>query len=574
MVTDKRLRLTAFAVVLAFFIIVVTNFVTANTSLSLEAYKGPLYFWLQFPWLYVVLAFAGISVFFLLYRAECKRSFYFAAFSIAIGAYVTKILLPYYLFNGLVHYDVFYHYLDAQVLSAEGLDKAIHFTQYLYWPNTASITLVFQNITGTNFIQCTSFLTVGAEIGFALLLFLLAKKLFGPREAVLSLLLATLVEPISIHYSPFTIALTVMLFAFTLFFYGVFQQRTSFKTLAVLVAITSVLYHPFLSVILGLIILAGILSLKYCSNFSYCNQKMYQIKTDIYMALIVVVCTLIWWLYVSIFIFKTLVVSLESIAFGHLSPIETLPLTPSNANIASQVAIANLLGRFIRYILPAIVVLPVLVLIFYLFLHRRATVKHIRIFFLAIIIGFLFVVWYLIGVAIPFGFGERFNFIYEIFLSVLSAACLIEITNKKRLAKLYPVLALLFVVGVVISPLSSATDYAGMYYGGMTHSDLTMSSFTANHLVTGEQITGDYRFTFMVEQAAWPQVAYFNTIEFENNIPLKDFHYNSTIIILNKGTANYVIVERINDTDAALYISNMPQNLDLVYGNGFDNIFA
>ncbi len=166
----------------AFSLLVITGFL--NTHKDIIA-LGPIDFWSQVPWLFVILGIASILVLFIVPKAKDNSPIYFVTVFIAFVTYSVKLLFPYYIFDGLVNYDLFVHYENVQLLASSG----VQLEGYLYWPNTFTLTDIFEKVTGTVFPLSTSFIAIVAQILLALSLFVFVRKFFGYREAILSVLL-------------------------------------------------------------------------------------------------------------------------------------------------------------------------------------------------------------------------------------------------------------------------------------------------------------------------------------------------------------------------------------------------
>ncbi|MCW4025659.1 MAG: hypothetical protein NWF01_11615 [Candidatus Bathyarchaeota archaeon] len=569
-ITSFKQQLAVVPLILVFILLTAILFITADKSLTLTAYSGPLNFWLNFPWLNVVLGFAGLSVFLLLPKIKKSIYYYLAAFFIAISAFSIKIIFPYYLFNGLVHYDIFTHYLNVNVLASQGIQAS----GYLYWPNTFLLTDVFEQVTGTIFPLSTSILAIIVQGLLVFVSFVFIKRFFGPRAGILSIVLLILVEPKSIHYSPFTITLSLILISLFIFFYGLFTHKQGFLLLSFFIGAVSIAYHAYLPLTLGLLLLVIVCSYKFFSRFSI-EIFSFPFRKYLSVALILLVSTICWWLYSSLFVFRTSVFTLESMVIGEITPVArgafaTSPLIPE---IADQLAVMSQLGKFIRFFLPLAVVVPVLLWALYLFVKKRLDVQYIRILLLASVALTTGAIWFALGVGVPIGFSERFLFIFDKFLILLTSISVFVICWKLRHNKfVYGLIMVLFVGAIAISPITNASSYSIMYYSCFNDANVDTAVFASQHSVDEQSFNGDLRFGGIVKLFAWPNLVSFSR-DFNNKINDNNFEYSSDAIIISSATLSYTTVGGVSDITAEKYVAELPDLFNLVYNNGYDLIY-
>lgn len=553
---------------LTFLLLCIISFITADKNLVLTAYQGPLKFWLQFPWTFIVLAFAGFSVFLLIPKIEADNFAYVSAFFISIGTFVTKLLLPYYLFNQLVHYDIFSHYFNVKILSSEGLQPMY----YLYWPNTFTLTSAFENATTLSFPLITSLLAIISAILLVILFFIFIKRLFGRKEAVLSILLLTLVTPVSIHYAPFTITLTLIILSFVLFYFGILRQNKLFLLLSMLVTTSSIFFHAFLPVILGIFVIISAFSLKFLSRFSnvkIVNRNYIAIGTSIFLG------TFCYWLYVRYTVFRRILITVENAFFGGPTRFVTETTFSSIPEIANQLIFIGMLSKYTRYFLPLLVLIPVLIWGFFLMSKKKIDSKRVKIVSLAAIALSMAFMGFVLEFVVPFGFAGRFLHFFYMFLSILAAVCLLDLVMWKGVfrKKLYILFGLLFIVGIIISPITDTTDYADVHCRPLIDADGKTVAFLSTHLVQNQPVTGDCRFGLMIELVMWPtSVSYSN--ELIENIQHNIFEFDADLIVVNLATPNYVTVKGVNDLKATTYLAELPNNCNIYYSSGYDTIYG
>lgn len=567
--TLRNQNFLAGVIVLSFAILVAATFLTTDKGLALQTYQGPLDFWTQIPLLYVVLGVAALLVFLITPNVKNNSSFYFAMIFVVFGAYLVKLLLPYYIFDGLVHFDIFCHYPSVQMLVSGG----IQLQGYLYWPNTFLLTDMFEKVTETIFPLSTSLTVVLAEITLALLLFGFVKRLFGHREAILSLLLLTIVEPVSLHWCPFTFSLTVIFVSFVALFYGILRSDKRFTIIGIIAALSSILYHAFNPIILALMCVVGVSCFTLLSKFSLIKVKVS--FSNVYFILALIIGTISWWLYVSFTVFWNFTTILSSLLMNEMRPYSYMSVVSSQPELVNQLKFMNILSYCTLFIL-ILPVIPVLLWALHLMLQKKLDVKHIKILFLASVTITMELIFFFLKLIEQNGFSQRFFFIGNMLLVLLSAVCIFELTRKRKLKKMiYILFAVLFITVVVISPITNLSDYGAVNLISVTRTDEKTAAFAATYSIEGQSIEGDLRLLEIVEFFRWPDLLPFS-FQFESNIESGSFTYSSpeTEIVVSHTTSAFVTVQGINDLEAANYIDGLYNNSNLVYSNSYNTVFV
>ncbi len=469
-----------------------------------------------------------------------------------------------------MHYDIFTHYLNVKILASHGLQAS----GYLYWPNTFLLTDVFEQVTGAIFPLSASLLAIIVQVLLVFVSFVFVKRFFGPRAGILSIVLLILVEPKSIHYSPFTITLSLILISLFIFLYGLFSHKQGFMILSFFIGVVSIAYHAYLPLTLGLLLLVIVCGYKFFSRFSK-EKFSFPFRKNLSVALILLVSTISWWLYSSFFVFKTSVFTLESMVIGEIKPVarSALATSPLIPEIANQLAIMSQLGKFIRFFLPLVVVVPVLLWASYLFVKKRLDARYIRILLIASVAFTAGLIWFALGFGVPLGFSERFLFIFDKFLILLTSISVFVIYWKLRRNKfIYGVLMVLFVAAIAISPITNASSYSIMYYSCFNNANVDTAVFASQHSVDEQSFNGDLRFGGIVKLFAWPNLVSFSR-DFNNKINDDNFEYSSDAIIISSATLSYTTVGGVSDITAEKYVAELPNLFNIVYSNGYDTIY-
>jgi hypothetical protein len=551
-------------IALLFTILTIVTIFTTDAGLSSEAYRGPVYFWLQVRGLYVTFGFASLLIFLTLPYIKNNCSLYSLAVFLALGVYLVKLLMPLYIFNGLTHYDIFDHYLNVKTIASSGL---IIGEFYSYWPSTFLLTCILEKITGLCFPISIGLLALISKVVLALLIFGLVKVFFGSLEGVLSILLLTIVEPYPQHWCPYSIATTLVLLSFALYFYAVFRNEKRFTILSSIIAFVSLSYHPFLPVTLGMMIMFGVCSLILLKRFTSVKTS----RASLYLASAILIGAVSWWFYISFFIFKTVVITVEDLSLGRMpSQMGLIGVTPASPDIVSQLEVVSMLRLYSRLI----ILLPPLILALFkglpLMVKRSLDEKYIKILLLMSVAG----IFGLASEVLPIRSMDRFRQISEILLVSLSGVSICEFALKDRIKKAaYIMLAILYISAILISPISGVSIYIGVYRDVITVADESSAAFIATRSVNSQLLTGDARFEGVIDFFKWPNLITFS-LEFEDNAKEGLFDYHSSAVMVSLATPNYVTGHGVSDMEARKHITELTRRCNIIFSNGYDTTFT
>ncbi len=541
-------------------------FLTLNKSIKSEAFNGPLSFWTQFPGIFIFFGVASLLVFTLIPKICGNNSCFLLASYMAFAAFLVKILIPYYLFDGLIQSDIFAHHLNVEMLASKGLQPI----QYLYWPSTFVSADAFEIITYTGFPVSISLIAILSKMLLACVLFLFIKRLFGPREAVLSVLLLTLIEPVSAQWSPFTITLTLILISLFYFIQGIIKNNTEFKILSAIIAFSTITYHPYLPLILIIMLICTTVFIRLIRFFKSDQTFEFKIGKGTVVASVLLVGTIAWWIFVAPFIFRSFIRTLV----GEVGSLVYVPVGTTSEGLLGQYDVVSALGSFtlVVILLP---IIPVVTLSLISLIKKRLNLTYLNILIISVNIAVMSLLWIFLTFIFPVGFGERFFFIAQLLLVPLSAVCMIQLKLKKKRKYLYLAIAVIFVFILIISPITSRSQYALVNIDPVSYADLSTGAFTLSLGVAGQSFTGDSRFNWIIENIQGPNQLHFLFFPdaFENKVAKNDFNYDSTIIIVNPGTLYYLTTHGIEDTQASAYINSLYNISNVVYNNGYNNVF-
>lgn len=558
--SDKKVL----AIITFFLVLISATFLSVDKNLSLEAFKGPLYFWMRVPMLFILLGVSAVLISSVLFKRSIGNKQYFVLTVVSFATFITKLALPYYLLDGLVNYGIFTHYLNIQMLATNG----IQLSEYLYWPSSFLLTSIFEHTSSFVFPLSIGLLAIISQICLAFSLFLLVRGLFGRRESVLTVLLLIIIAPFSIHWSPFTLTLSIMFLAFTLFFFGIFRNAKHFKILGFILGLSSILYHPYLPLIFVGMVISGCTCLALISRFS---SFRFHYSFQAYIVPIVI-CSISWWFYVAVFVPAVLKKSL----YGTLLGEETILVPPSIAAAHGEIVQQLQVTSFLGILSLLLIILPIVPVLFSAISKLRKhllILKQIKILFLITPIVIMGLAYAFLTFILPLGFGERFFWIAQLLLMALAAVCIIELVDRKRIKVLSVLLAIICIFLVIMSPITNRSDYGIFYRVSMTDADVRMSSFVLSYYSPGICVTGDLRFSEILDSMQWPNSIKISS-EFLDLVTSGTFKHSSDLIVVSPSTANYLVTQGVNDTSSMNYISSLPNHADILYNNGFDTIYG
>ncbi|WP_448578958.1 hypothetical protein [Thermosphaera sp.] len=558
------------------------SFILSYSNVNLR-YRGPFEFNSSaFLILHLELLVFAISAFVLADKAHLL------ALVFIFTAFLAKYLAPYYVFEGLVNYDTPIHYLSASYLRDFGLKPGYH---YHSWPSWLILNNVFSVVSGLKFPVDSSIVALVSRFLILLSIYLVSRQFLSSIKALLVAMIVLLVfEPFIIHPCPQITAVALTITAIMVFLNWLHgHEHRRLYTLLIL-GVSVATYHAIMPIALTLYVLVVLVLydvfprlgvVKANASTRHGNSKMWWAAT------ILIAVVIFYNIYITIFVTRSIIKTLELIALGGEVRLDVYPLTIENPELRWQYDVIASIGRVALLLLlgipSAIVALSLLVKYF-----KSKLSATERIFFAVAVVAsinaLLFIVF---GIILQTGLVERLYQISYLISPTLTAYLYENTTNtspqRSSMWKSRKIISLIILIGTfAFIPLSmfTAPSYINLYADAFGKPKIATAQWIAGHLLSYEaHLDGSGRLNQLTALYLYPSYVYGVNLRITRTIELNTlkrsytFAPGTTITTCKPLTMGAGMVQGLSDTMLSEYVENMPKHFNKVFSNSICEVF-
>jgi hypothetical protein len=513
---------------------------------------------------------------------------YMFALIIVFTNFLTKYLMPYYLFDGYVNYDTPIHYLSALYFRDSGLHPEYH---YHTWPSSLILAILYNSVSGLNFPLDYSIIALVSRFLIPLSIYFAAKRFLVSKKAIIIALLVLLIfEPFIIHPCPQITAVALTTLALIFFAIWLHEREHRMSYPLVILGVSIATYHGVMPIGLTLSIIAVLVfymltaKLRLAKVYEPLNNK----NPSIYFAILIFIIILTFYnTYITIFVTKSLIKTIMLVIQGGQARLDVYPLIIENPHLKWQHDLLYGISRVATIILLGIPSITVSLSLLIKFLKTKLANHEEAILTMAIIAGFNEMLNILLSTILNVGLVER---LYQI--SLILAPLLTAYFYEEYLAKSPPYqkaiymkkAALTFMLAstflFVLLSIFTSPAYTSLYINAFGKPDTTSAQWIATHLPSYQiRLDGGGRLNQLVALYSYPSHTYevnlkiTRTIE-ENALKGTYLYPSGTIITtqspLTLGTSR---VKGLSDVILNNYINEMPVYINKVFSNYICEVF-
>ena len=514
---------------------------------------------------------------------------YMFALIIVFTNFLTKYLMPYYLFDGYVNYDTPIHYLSALYFRDSGLHPEYH---YHTWPSSLILAILYNSVSGLNFPLDYSIIALVSRFLIPLSIYFAAKRFLVSKKAIIIALLVLLIfEPFIIHPCPQITAVALTTLALIFFAIWLHEREHRMSYPLVILGVSIATYHGVMPIGLTLSIIAVLVfymltaKLRLAKVYEPLNNK----NPSIYFAILIFIIILTFYnTYITIFVTKSLIKTIMLIIQGGQARLDVYPLIIENPHLKWQYDLLYGISRVATIILLGIPSITVSLSLLIKFLRTKLANHEEAILTMAIIAGFNAMLNILLSTILNVGLVERLYQVSLILAPLLTAyfyeEYLAENSLHHKTTYMKKATSTVMLAGIFIFTLLSifiSPAYASLYADAFGKPDTTASQWIATHLPNYQvRLDGSGRLNQLVALFTYLGHIYrvnltINRIVEENAIKGTYIYPGETIITTRKPLAiGASSIKGLSDTILNRYIDKMPVYINKVFSNHICEVFV
>jgi hypothetical protein len=514
---------------------------------------------------------------------------YIFALVLIFTGFLSKYLMPYYLFEGYVNYDTPIHYLSALYLRDTGLHPEYH---YHVWPSSLTLVNVYSSVTGLIFPLDYSAIALVSRFLIPLSAYLVSKRYLVNRKAVLIALSVLLIfEPSIIHPCPQITAVALTILALAVFTIWLYEKTPRMSYPLVMLGVSLATYHSIMPIGLTLSVIAVLVFYMFATKLRLVKvyEVIYVKNPSIYFTALILAAVLAFYnTFITIFVTKSIVETIMLIIRGGQARLDVYPLIIEDPRLKWQYDLLSGISRVASILLLGIPSITVTLGLLMKLLKTKLAIREEAILTMAIIAGFNAVFYILLGVFLDVGLVER---LYQISLTL--APLLTAYFYEEYLAKssryrktiyMKKVASTVMLAGIFIFTLLSifiSPAYTSLYADAFGEPDTTAAQWTAIHLPSYMiKLDGSNRLNQLIALYSYPSHIYAVNLSvsrtMEKNALVGTYSYPVGMIITTRKplTISTTVVKSLSDDVINSYISKLPIYTNKIYSNYICEIFA
>jgi len=503
-------------------------------------------------------------------------------------AFLAKYLVPYYVFEGLVNYDTSIHYLSALYLRDFGLKPGYH---YHTWPSWLILNNMFNAVSGLKFPVDSSMVALVSRFLIPLSIYMISRRFLSSIKALLVAMTVLLVfEPFIIHSCPQITAVALTITAITVFFNWLHGHEHRWLYTLLILGVSTATYHAIMPIALTLSIFAVLVLydvfpklgvIKANTSTHHGNSKMWLVAT------ILIAVVIFYNIYITIFITRSIIKTLELIIKGGEARLDVYPLKIENPELRWQCDVIANIGRVALLLLLGIPSAMVALSLLVKYLKSKLNTTE-RIFFAtAVVAGINALIFIVFGIILQTGLVERLHQISYLISPILTSHLYENTTNtnsrKPSMWNSRKIISLIMLAGAfAFIPLSmfTAPSYINLYADAFGKPEIATAQWIAGHLLSYEaHLDGSGRLNQLTALYLYPSYVYGVNLRITGTMELNTLKGSytfapGTIITTRKPlTIGAGMVQGLSDTMLSKYIENMPKYLSKVFSNSICEVF-
>jgi hypothetical protein len=546
----------------------------------------------QGPFIFSSFVFLPLGVMLLVFITSAyiyADKMYTIAVVLVFTGFLSKYLMPYYLFNGYVNYDTPVHYISALYLEDTGLHPGYH---YHAWPSSLILVDLYSSVSGLAFPIDYSIIALVSRFLIPLSVYLISKRYLASKKAILIALSVLLVfEPFIIHPCPQITAVSLTALALIVFIVWLHEIASRMSYPLVLLGVSLATYHSIMPIGLTLSVIAVLVFYMLATKLRLVKvyEVIYVKNPSIYFTVLILTAVLLFYnTFVTIFVTKSIVKTIMLIIQGGQARLDVYPLIIEDPRLKWQYDFLSGISRVAIILLPGIPSITVALSLLMKFLRTKLAILEEAILTIAIIAGFNAIFHILLSVFLDVGLVERLFQISLTLASLLTAYFYEEYLAKssryRKTKYMKKVASTVILAGIFIFSLLSifiSPAYTSLYADAFGKPETTTAQWIATHLPSYQiRLDGSIRVNQLVALYSYPSHIYganltINRIVEENALKGTYTYPDGTIITTQKPLATGASrVKGLSDTILNSYIDKMPVYTNKVFSNNICEVFV
>ena len=450
-----------------------------------------------------------------------------------------KYVMPYYIFGGYVNYDTPIHYLSALYLRDYGLKPGYH---YHLWPSSFFLVNILNTVTELGFPIDYSLVALTSRFLIPLSIYLISRRLLASRRSILVAMMALLIfEPFIIHPCPQITAVALTITAIMVFLNWLHGHGHRWLYTLLVLGVSVATYHAVMPIALTLSILAVLVLYDIIPRLGIvkANTLTRYENSRIWLATTILIAVLVFYnIYITVFVTRSIVRTLELIARRGEARLDVYPLTIENPELRWQYDVITNIRRIALLLLlgiPSIIV--ALSLLAKYFTSKLSTVER-AFFAIAIVAGINALLFIIFGIILQTGLVERLYQISYLLSPILTAYLYENTTNtsSRKSSAWNPRKAVSLIVltsAFAFIPLSmfTAPSYINLYADTFGKPEIATAQWIANHISYPQvRLDGSGRLNQLMALYLYPHNVYNVNLSITRYVEIKALEKTTSIL--------------------------------------------